>query len=304
MKPPFLSIVIPTREGFSEHWLNALLNIKGDVEFILVHPPGLEKSLVDDLRFHQINSIFRGEISQRLTGLLNARGTYILTINCDEYLHPEIAEISDQYFRRFPESWVLRLSRKNFPFDAKEELDQPWSELPNLGEIIGITDNSLDHKKTNLKEIPIAPLANKLDLFCLFRERKDHHGRHTENFDKKVWQNQKVQESLQDLIQLMTIFNALKYLPFWCLDRLLGLYIQAKFFKKDQIIGHILPSPEQIRIEDNPPEYRQSMRFYVFAEILLIRGFPQYGYLWNLILSHISSIPRSMVQFLKMKKKQ
>jgi hypothetical protein len=100
----------------------------------------------------------------------------------------------------------------------------------------------------------------------------------------------------------MTIFNALKYLPFWCLDRLLGLFIQAKFFEKDKIIGHILPLPEQIRIEDNPPEYRQGMRFYIFAEIILIRGFPQYGYIWNLIFSHISDIPRFMVQFFRTKK--
>jgi hypothetical protein len=147
MKPPFLSIVTPTREGFSDHWLNALLDVKGDVEFILVHPPGLAKSLVNDPRLHQINSIFRGEISQRLTGLLNARGSYILTINCDEYLHPEIAEISEQYFSRFPESWVLRLSRKSFPFDAKEKLDQPWGFLPNLEKIMEVNDNCLDNKK-------------------------------------------------------------------------------------------------------------------------------------------------------------
>ena len=43
MSQPILSIVVPTREGFAEHWLNELVKIKGDVEFILVHPPGMKK---------------------------------------------------------------------------------------------------------------------------------------------------------------------------------------------------------------------------------------------------------------------
>jgi len=32
---PSLSIVIPTREGFADHWFNALTEVKGEVEFIL-----------------------------------------------------------------------------------------------------------------------------------------------------------------------------------------------------------------------------------------------------------------------------
>ena len=113
---PTLSIVVPTREGFSDHWLRELLQIEGEVEFILVHPPGMTKSTVDDLRLQQINSSFRGEIIQRLTGLLNTSGKYVLTVNCDEYLIPNILEITVSYFNSFPDSWVLRLSKKAFKF--------------------------------------------------------------------------------------------------------------------------------------------------------------------------------------------
>ena len=113
---PTLSIVVPTREGFSDHWLRELLKIEGEVEFILVHPPGMTKSTVDDLRLQQINSSFRGEIIQRLTGLLNASGKYVLTVNCDEYLIPNILDIVVDYFSNFTDSWVLRLSKKAFKF--------------------------------------------------------------------------------------------------------------------------------------------------------------------------------------------
>ncbi len=50
MSNTFLSIVIPMREGFGEHWLGELLKVKGDIEFILVHPPGVKPSPVNDPR--------------------------------------------------------------------------------------------------------------------------------------------------------------------------------------------------------------------------------------------------------------
>ena len=88
----------------------------------------------------------------------------------------------------------------------------------------------------------------------------------------------------------MILFGPFKYFPFWCMDRLLGLSIQARYYEKGKIIGHILPQPEQIRIEDNPPEYRRTKRFYVFAELLFLKNNPQYGYLWNLILAQFAYI--------------
>ncbi|MDJ0632486.1 MAG: hypothetical protein QNJ34_04765 [Xenococcaceae cyanobacterium MO_188.B29] len=55
---PTLSIVVPTREGFSNHWLQELLKVKGEVEFILVHPPGMIKSNVNDPRLQKLIVLF------------------------------------------------------------------------------------------------------------------------------------------------------------------------------------------------------------------------------------------------------
>ncbi|TVQ47829.1 MAG: transposase [Gloeocapsa sp. DLM2.Bin57] len=285
MGQPKLSIVTPTREGFSQHWLTELLKVKGDVEFILVHPPGYQPESITEQRMIQIVSPIRGEIIQRLSGLFNARGEYILTINCDEYITPDILDITLNYFRAFPESWVLRLSRKNFPFGEQSSLDAPWQYI------------TID--ASQLTPMPIAPIDNKLDFGLLWRGRKDHHGRHTENFDKKIWDNSLVQPTISELAGLINLAGPLKYLPFWCLDRLLGLYIQAKFYESGKIIGHVLPeTPEQLRIEENPPEYRKTRRFYFLAEILLIKQFPHSGYFWNLNLDQIRAIPLRMFGFL------
>jgi hypothetical protein len=281
----FLSIVTPTREGFSDHWIRELMKIKGDVDFIWVHPPGSEKRLVDDPRVHQIISPLRGEIIQRMIGLMNVSSPYILTINCDEYLTPDILEITQQYFDCFPDSWVMRLDKKFFDFGDQAGLESSWETFPNISEL-------------KLKEIPISPVDNQFDVSCFFRPRKDLHGAHTENFDKKVWKNQLVQETLKEFDHLMTLQGPLKYIPFWCLDRVLGLAIQAKFYEKDKIIGHLLPSPEQLRVEDNPPEYRKSKRFYLFAEMLLIRRFPESGYFWNMIVDQLRGIPGRGLSFL------
>ena len=287
---PILSIVVPTREGTDREWLDELLKVQGEVEFILVHPPGMTKYAINDRRLQQINSSFRGEIIQRLTGLLNTSGKYVLTINCDEYLTPDILEITTDYFAKFPNNWVVRLTKKHFDFGDKASLIRPWEKC-NLNSInvcdFSNSENSSYEKNNCMLPIPIAPLDNKFDFGCLFRQRKDHHGIHTENFDKKIWKNSILQSSLQELSQAMILIGPLKYVPFWCLDRLLGLFIQAKFFEKGKIIGHLLPFPEQIRVEENPPEYKKSKRFYLFAEVLLLRRFPQYGYLWNLIIDQI-----------------
>ncbi|WP_423202521.1 hypothetical protein [Microcystis flos-aquae] len=76
MSNTFLSIVIPMREGFSEHWLGELLKVKGDIEFILVHPPGVKPSPVNDPRMKQIVCALRGEIIQRREHL-----TFAMSIN-------------------------------------------------------------------------------------------------------------------------------------------------------------------------------------------------------------------------------
>jgi hypothetical protein len=299
---PFLSIVVPTRLGFESHWVEHLLKVEGNVEFILVHPPGAEKYPVIDSRLRQIISPLQGEIFQRANGLMNAAAPYTLTINCDEYINPNIPEITRQYFERFPDSWVMRLSRKDVVYGHKDELEAAWVELPSIQElkVCGKSkgDGKLYKEGNYLFEIPISPIDNKFDILCLVRGRKDHHGPHTENFDKKVWQTSMVQATLKDIVKLMAFVGPFKYIPFWCLDRILGLSIQAKFFEqgKGKIIGHLLPLPEQIRIENNPPEYYRLDRYGVLSEFYLVRLFPQYGYMWNLLLPDILNIPRLFIR--------
>lgn len=301
---PILSIVTPTREGLSEHWLKKLLEIKGDVEIILVHPPGMEQLTIDDQRVRQINSPLRGEIIQRSSGLLNAVGTYILSMNCDEYITPDILEITQQFFNRFPECWVMRLSRKAFKYGQKAELEAPWQKSLPIDELKicskSLGNHQLYDRNQKLLEIPIVPLDNKFDWRCLIKGRTDHKGPHIENFDKKVWQTSMVQETLKEILPLMNLGGPLKYVPFWALDRLLGLFVQAKFFEKGKIIGYRLPFPEQMRIEDNPPEYKRSpLRLYVFADVLLLRKYPHYGYLWNLITSQVRDVPLIVAKVIK-----
>lgn len=303
MTQAILSIVVPTREGLPEYWIESILKINGDVELILVHPPGMKKLPISDSRMQQINSSFRGEIIQRMTGLMNASGKYLLTVNCDELLHPDIAEITKQYFTKFPDSWVLRLNRKDVTYGDEAGLKSAWEAVSNIDEMktCGVTtgDHNLQGQPNYMVEIPIAPLHNKFDPLCMLRGRKDHHGRHTENFDKKVWKNEIVQKGLEDIVKTFKLLGPLKYIPFWTADRLLSLYIQAKFFEKGKIIGHQMPMPEQLRTEANPPEYAMSNRRYVLAEILLLRHYYRYGYFWNLVLSRrsiLSLLPRDTIK--------
>ncbi|MEB3266902.1 MAG: transposase [Leptolyngbya sp.] len=282
------------REGVPQEWFDAFLAVEGDVELILVYPPGCRPDDYSDPRLRQFVSPFRGEIIQRLSGLLNARGTYVLTINCDEYLIPSILTLAQQYFQRFPESWVLRLSTQQANYGDKAALSAPWQPWPDLAQVEVCSHREGNQKLYNqgrLLEIPIAPLSNGFDIAFLWRGRRDHHGSHTENFDKKIWKTERVHAALQEILQAMVLLGPVRYLPFWCLDRLLGLSLQAKFYESGLTIGHKMPLPEQLRSEDNPPEHKRRGRFYVFAEILLLRRFPQYGYLWTLVGHQIREIP-------------
>ncbi|NCS03975.1 MAG: transposase [Microcystis aeruginosa G13-11] len=254
----------------------------------------------------QIVCALRGEIIQRSTGFLNARGTYILTINCDEYLHPEIVTLVKDYFDRFPNSWVLRLARCEFPYGEREKLESSWPTIPDVKSlaICSRRENNSNLFKDNkyLLELPIAPLDNPFNPQGFLNQRRDQNGPHLENFDKKVWKSELVQVATIEITNLMNLFGPIKYIPFWCLDRLLGLYIQAKFFEQGKTIGHWLPNyPEQIRIEDNPPEYQRTWRFYFLSEVMLLRKFPQYGYLWNLAIYQFLELPAWMIKSLKQK---
>ncbi|MDJ0579429.1 glycosyltransferase family A protein [Crocosphaera sp.] len=300
MKKPTLSVIIPMRDNVPQVWIEALAKVEGNVEFILVYPPEVPLLNNDDPRIRQITSPIRGEVIQRITAVSNASGTYVLSINCDEYLYPKIEEVVLEYFRIFPNSYMFKLRQKFYPYGSQEKLLEEWEPFTNL-EAVQVRRGEDRHLETTetLQEVPISPLENKLNLLCLIKDRKDHHGPHQENFDKKVWKNSLVQECINDVVKLFTLFGPFKYIPFWCADRLLGLGVQAKLYtkglvKKGDIIGHILPFPEQFRTESNPPEfqYKTTNRRYVLAEVFLVKLYPQYGYLWNLVLGSLRRLVR------------
>jgi hypothetical protein len=288
MTNPKLSIIIPMREGVQDSWLQELLKIQGDVEFILVHPPHAPFMAGTDLRLRQIASPLRGELIQRVTALLNATGHYVLSVNCDEYLHPNILSIAEDYFSQYPDSYFFRLNQASFPF-GHLPIGKDWGNLPDVKDIEVRKRNSertysKAEKERMMREIPIAPLNNRVNFAAIFRGRKDHQGPHQENFDKRVWKNELVQEALKGISPTFTLFGPFKYIPFWTADRLMGLSVQARFFEPEKIAGHWLPLPEQLRTEDNPPNYPRKNRRYILAEILILRQFQVYGYIWNLVV--------------------
>jgi glycosyltransferase involved in cell wall biosynthesis len=297
---PILSIVTATRGNFSDYWLEQLLQIQGEVEFVLVYPPAAEARLIDDPRVRNLTSSYRGEVIQRFTGLINASGKYVLALDDDDYLHPDILHLVVTYFTQFPDSWVLRLKKENIHISDEAKIQREWQEIPEVSQL-EVLKRSRTKEHVELIEIPIVPLdKTRLNpLLCLpFFHRKDMHGIHMENFNNRVWRAELVQATLADLSLSMRLFGALTWLPNWSLDRLLSLYLQAKFFEKDAVIGHWMPKPGQIRFIDRPSSSKE-MRFYVLADILLVKRFPRYQYFWNLVLWQLSHTPRIFGRALK-----
>lgn len=283
---PFLSIVTPTRGSFSEDWLNRLLSIRGNVEFNLVYPPNTPVQAIDDPRVRTFVSPYKGEVMQRFVGLLNATGTYTLALDDDDLVHPEVLTLAQDYFQQFPESWVLRLRMEKIDVKDQERLNQPWADLPQLSQLqIVKPGEKPTHKEKALLELPIAPLHHPFDpgfLVFPYHRRKDMHGTHIENFNNKIWRTTLVHEALGELSKTMHLSGALTWIPFWSLDRLLGLFIQAHHFTPDQVIGHWLPAPAQMRYVVMPQSAKQELRFILPADALLLKRFPRYGYFWNL----------------------
>ncbi|MFB2936852.1 glycosyltransferase [Aerosakkonemataceae cyanobacterium BLCC-F154] len=304
---PILTIVTPTIGKFSNYWLEQLLKIQGNVEFVLVYYPSVPIPPINDPRVKILTSPYKGEMMQRFVGLLNATGKYVLALDDDDFVHPDVVHLTTQYFEQFPESWILRLKKENIDFRDQELIRKDWDEILDVRrlEICKKTpENPYPYQQGNYKgllEIPVVPLGKKLDLkFALlpFTGRKDNLGYHFENFNNIVWKNKLVQQALVDLSQTTRLLGAITWIPSSGFDRLLGLFIQAKYYQKDAIIGHCMPKPEQIRYVDKPPELKPP-RFHVISDALLVKRYPQYGYLWNLFLEKLYGVPRTMAKALK-----
>ncbi|MFH7028194.1 MAG: glycosyltransferase family A protein [Heteroscytonema crispum UTEX LB 1556] len=310
---PLLTIVTPTLGNYSAYWLEQLLAIKGNVQFILVYPPEVKIRDIDDPRVTILISPYKGEMPQRFVALLNAKGEYVLALDDDDFVHPDVCELISQYFTRFPESWVLRLQKLNIDINNVERIKQPWEEIYDINqlEICKKTpENPYPYDKGNYKgllEVPIAPLNKNFDLrylFWPFVTRKDNEGYHFENFNNIVWRNDLIQKALPELSKATKVMGAATWIPSTGFDRLSGLFVQANFFEPDSIIGHWMPKPEQIRYIDKDPALKPP-RFHVFSDVLLVKYFPQYGYLWNLFFTKLYSVPRTVGKTIrwKMKKK-
>jgi hypothetical protein len=308
-KKPLLSIVTPTLGKFSDYWLENLLKIQGDVQFVLVYPPATKGRAIDDARVKILVSPYKGEMMQRFVGFLNAEGYYVLALDDDDFVHPEVGKLTSEYFHRFTESWILRLQKAVIDISDEEQIKKPWEALPDVTqlEICKKTpENPYPYQQGNYKgllEVPIAPLDKSFDsryLIWPFLTRKDNEGYHFENFNNIVWKNERVQQMLPDLSQATKLMGAVTWIPSTGFDRLSGLFIQAKFFQKNAIIGHWMPKPEQIRYIDKAPSLKPP-RFHVISDVVLVKYFPQYGYLWNLFFSKLYGVPKTVGKLVKMK---
>lgn len=291
-----LSIVTPTRGNFTEKWYQSLCQVFGDVEFVLVYPPKAKVSKNFDSRFKVVVSPIKGEVFQRLLGFLNASKTYVIALDDDDYIHPEVLKLVSAYFHDFPDSWCLRLYKKNIDWNNESEIFRPWV---SLSEYDKPSMNILDkYNSLTFRELPIAPLNSSWKIASLLNprfNRPDMHGRHLENFNNKVWKTELVHEAAQDLANSMTLYNALTWIPKWSLDRLMGLYLQGKFFEENKIIGHSVEGFAQIRYIRMPRSSEEKVRLMLPSDLMLARRFPQYGYFWNLFFVQCWASIRTLI---------
>lgn len=296
---PILSIVTPTRGNFSRAWLEQLLQVQGSVQFVLVYPPECSPQLPSDGRLKILASPFRGEGMQRFTGLLNADGYYLLALDDDDYVHPEVVQTVAAYFEQFPDSMVLRLKTERVDAGPLEQLQQPWSSLPAIASLRVVPRRPADSMDT-LQEVPMAPLDIPFDrrfLIWPFTPRRDDHGPHIENFNTKVWRTAPVKAVLPEIFKAMELWGILTWIPRSGADRLLGLFVQARFYQAGQIIGHWMPNPPQVRLAARDPKLKPP-RFHAASDWLLVRRYPQYGYFWNLFFNKLSYVPRIYAKLL------
>ncbi|MBD0336529.1 MAG: glycosyltransferase family 2 protein, partial [Cyanobacteria bacterium Co-bin13] len=227
-----------------------------------------------------------------------------LALDDDDYVHPDVVTPVEAYFAKFPQSLVLRLMQVRILPQNQERIYQPWASIPSIADL-EVVPRRDDRQRPTLQEVPIVPLQRSFDrryLIWPFTKRTDDHGPHIENFNNKVWRNDKVQQVLPELSRVTVLYGALTWIPPWGFDRLMGLFLQASFYQEGAVVGHWMPEPAQMRfmvgdLAQKPP------RFHVLSDALLVRRFPQYGYFWNLFFNKLSYVPRIYGKMLRRGKK-
>ena len=116
-----------------------------------------------------------------------------------------------------------------------------------------------------------------------------------ENFNNRVWRASLVKDAIPDFIKKFNVCGPLKWVPFWGADWQLSLFIQAKNYKKDMLIGHWLSGPRIIMRQMAKP--RQINHLFP-AVVIMVRAFPGMGYFWNILFEQfwfsVKAIVRSL----------
>jgi hypothetical protein len=302
-----LSIVTPTRGNFTDYWLEQLLRIQGtaaEIEFVLVYPPGVPQRSIADPRVKSLTSPFKGEMIQRFTAFLNAQGRYILAVDDDDFVHPDLFQLVKTYFQQFPDDLVLRLLGESLLHTEEEKIKTEWEPLPAL-DTLTIVDKRREEEDRyrTLQTIPFLPLYKPFNfrfLYWPWTKRRDHYGAHIENFNLKVWDNQVVQSVLPQLAQAVRVLGPIVWLPPCGFDRLMGLFLQAQLFEHHQdkpIIGHWMPLPVQYRYISYPLSTK-TPRFHFLSDGLLALWFPKSGYFWNLFFESFYNSTKTWIRFM------
>jgi glycosyltransferase involved in cell wall biosynthesis len=297
---PLLSIVTPTRGEPGEKWLEALLSVKGDVEFVVVYPPDTDIPPAGDPRVRQVASPYKGEVFQRAVGLLETRGKYVLALDDDDFVHPDIAELVEGYWAKFPDAWVLRLRKTGSCGDRE------WPALPDLSRASVRERDSGSRgeiKERTIYPVPIVPVRRPLDwkmiLMPFIYSRTDHKGWHMENFVDRVWRADMARTAVKEFFRATHLAGPFKYVPPACsfgFDRVISLFLQAGFYEEGRIIGYWMPpGAEQIR-KTGKEQRLKPQRFHVLSHFLLVKHYPRYPYLWNLFFEKLYDTPKAIVK--------
>jgi glycosyltransferase involved in cell wall biosynthesis len=303
---PILSIVTATLGKFTEYWLEQLLAIKGDVEFVMAYPPGAEVKEIDDPRVRIVYSMFKGETPQRMCGFLNVRGKYLIALDDDDILHPDIVDLTTKYFNKFPDSWILRLDVRLIPVENDSEIKSSWPSIPEIDSLRVVPRKDKGEELITLQEVPIIPFDKPVNMGVVlwpYAKRRDKHGAHMENFNNRIWKTELVREAVAEIAGNMRIADPLSWVPSWGIDRLLSVYLQAKFYQPGLVIGHWMPRPEQVKYLVKPQNLRTN-RYCIQSEALAFKRFPQYGYIWNFFFDEFyNSLKTKIRSFLGIEKK-